>query len=93
MQHAARRVESDSHDQPSANEAPETTRVTLHDVVWRLVDHAKDAIRERPLTAVAGAVIVGFVAGSLTPKLIAQPIGVLALRALISRVAGNASSN
>ena len=38
-----------------------------------------------------GAAVVGFVAGSLTPRLIAQPLGALALKAVLSRLFGDAS--
>lgn len=60
-------------------------------VLDRLVEPGRERVRERPLTAVSGAIVVGFVAGSLTPRLIAQPLGVIALKVVLARVFGDDS--
>jgi len=51
----------------------------------RLVEAGKDLIRERPLAAVGTAAAAGFVIGSLTPGLVARPIGHVVLRHLMTR--------
>lgn len=63
----------------------------LEFMFWAIVERAEDTIRARPLPAVGAATLAGFVAGSLTPRLIARPLGVLALRELLGRVRSPAS--
>ena len=79
---------SDS-DQSDGNYSASSAKSRMRDQIRGLVDASKDLVRERPLVAVGGGVVVGLVVGSLTPRLIAQPVGAIALKLMLTRVFGN----
>ena len=58
-----------------------------------LLARGQAAIRERPLAAVGSAAAMGYVVGSLSPRIIARPLGLLALRTLISRLVPDAATD
>ncbi|WP_106091979.1 hypothetical protein [Enhygromyxa salina] len=74
----------------TTSEAEEAAQTLIRDSFDRL----RKAIRRRPLAAVSGAFVAGFVLGNGIPRFIAQTAVSMGLRALIERtLAGGSSSD
>ncbi|KIG19215.1 hypothetical protein DB30_04680 [Enhygromyxa salina] len=52
----------------------------------------REGVRRRPLTAVGGALLAGFVIGNGTPRFVAQTALSMGLRALLGRVFADGSA-